>query len=126
VRWPSLLVEKALGLVTDTLLTQNKSDLETAERHGIGPAARRRLIGNGIDLERFDYARTRPLPTPPVILCAARFEPVKNHDLLFEAIERLGARGCDFRLRLVGTGALEDRFRARARDNGLADRVEFL
>jgi glycosyltransferase involved in cell wall biosynthesis len=63
VRWPSLLVEKGLGLVTDTLLTQNKSDLAIAERHGIGPAARRRLIGNGIDLERFDYARSRPLPT---------------------------------------------------------------
>ena len=126
VRWPSLLVEKALGLMTDTLLTQNRSDLEMAGRHGIGPADRRRLIGNGIDLERFDYAGTRPLPTPPVILCAARFEPVKNHDLLFDAIERLDARGCDFRLRLVGTGALEDRYRARAREHGLEDRVEFL
>src|SRR5207237_4033058 len=83
-------------------------------------------IGNGIDLERFDFARPHPLPVPPVILCTARFEPVKNHDLLFDAVERLHARGCDFRLRLVGSGALEDRLRRRAQESGLAKRIEFL
>ena len=128
VRVPSRLVERALGLLTDTLLTQNKDDLERAERHGIGPRGRRGRIGNGIDLERF-----RPAAPPPfaagralVVLCAARFEPVKNHTLLLDAAARLAARGRAFVLRLVGTGELEAMVRARVRGLGLEDRVEFL
>ena len=128
VRVPSRLAERALGFLTDTLLTQNKDDLERAERHGIGPRGRRGRIGNGIDLERF-----QPAPAPPagegraaVVLCAARFEPVKNHALLLEAAARLAARGRAFVLRLVGTGELEGAVRARVRELGLEDRVEFL
>ena len=128
VRVPSLLAERGLGLVTDTLLTQNQGDLALAERHGIGPRGRRGRIGNGIDLARF-----QPVDKPaaagdarPVVLCVARFEPVKNHALLLEAAARLARRGRAFVLRLVGTGELEVDVRARVRALGLADRVEFL
>lgn len=131
IKWPSLLAEKALGLLTDTLLTQNKGDLALAERHGIGPPGRRTWIGNGIDLERFrpiargpDGAAARS--RLPVVICVARFEPVKNHALLFEVVELLRERGHDFVLRLVGSGQLEETLRTRARAAGMADRVEFL
>jgi glycosyltransferase involved in cell wall biosynthesis len=126
VRWPSLWVEQALGRVTDTLLTQNRGDLDLAARHGIGPRQRRARIGNGIDLARFrpsDVPSARPAP---VVICVARFEAVKNHALLFDAAERLAARGRAFVLRLVGSGPLEPAMRARAQQNGLSGRVEFL
>src|ERR1041385_928568 len=56
-RLPYLAVERFCGRLTDTLLTQNRSDLEQAERYGIGPRGRRWVVGNGIDLHRF-----RPVP----------------------------------------------------------------
>ncbi len=128
VRGPSLLAERVLGLFTDTLLTQNKEDLERAEKYGIGPRGRRGRIGNGIDLERF-----QPVPRAngangarPVVLCVARFEPVKNHGLLLDAVRILADKGVDFELRLVGTGELEERLRGRVERERLADRVRFL
>jgi glycosyltransferase involved in cell wall biosynthesis len=125
VRTASLLVEKALGLITDVLLTQSRRDLALAEHHGIGPRERRARIGNGIDLARFrpreDYAGR---PDPPVILCVARFEPVKNHALLFDAVELLWARGVRCQVRLVGSGPLEASLRTRAAR--LGGPVEFL
>jgi glycosyltransferase involved in cell wall biosynthesis len=124
VRGPSLLVEQALGRITDTLLTQSRGDLELAEKHGIGRAGHRGRIGNGIDLARFKPIRTAH-DGPPVIVCAARFEPVKNHALLFDAAERLVTRGRAFVLRLVGSGPLEPALRQRA-GTGYAGQVEFL
>jgi glycosyltransferase involved in cell wall biosynthesis len=93
-RLPYLLVERLAGMVTDTLLTQNRSDLELAERFGIGPRRRRRWIGNGVDVGRFRPApRPRAAGEPLTITCVARLEPVKNHALLFEALRLLhGAR----------------------------------
>jgi glycosyltransferase involved in cell wall biosynthesis len=129
LRVPSRLVEVALGRLTDTLLTQNRGDLALAERYGIGHAGRRGRIGNGIDLERFRPVvpdADAPPPATPVILCVARFEPVKNHALLLDALARVRARGGNFRLRLVGTGELEGRVRATVAERGLADAVEFL
>lgn len=126
-RAPWLLAEKALGLLTDTLLTQNRGDLALAERHGIGPRGRRGRIGNGIDLERFRRAGPRPATGGvPVVTCVARFEPVKNHALLLEMTARVVRAGTPLVLRLVGTGELEGQLRARAEALGIAGVVEFL
>ena len=126
-RLPYLLIERAAGMVTDTLLTQNRSDLELAERFGIGPRRRRRWVGNGVDVRRF-----RPVPRPvapgvPVtITCVARYEPVKNHPMLFEALRLLAARGEAFRARLVGEGRLRPAYEALCERVGISDCVEFL
>jgi glycosyltransferase involved in cell wall biosynthesis len=128
-RAPWLLAEKALGLLTDTLLTQNRGDLALAERHGIGPRGRRGRIGNGIDLERFRRRAPRSIGNTdgaPVVTCVARFEPVKNHALLLEMTARVVRSGTPLRLRLVGTGELEGALRARAEALGIAPVVEFL
>src|SRR5262245_15533803 len=129
--WPArtaaVAIERLCGRVTDTLLTQNRTDLEQANRYGIGPRERRRRIGNGIDLGRF-----RPIPRPPrsagptMLISVARLEPVKNHDMLFDAMRRLTDRGEDLRLRLVGDGPLRPACEARCHALGIADRVEFL
>jgi glycosyltransferase involved in cell wall biosynthesis len=126
-RTPFVAVERACGLLTDTLLTQNRTDLEQAERYGIGPRARRRRIGNGIDVGRFQPVRRLPRPgAEPVITCVARLEPVKNHGMLFGALRRLHERGERFRLRLVGDGPLRADYEARCRALGIAGQVEFL
>ena len=122
-----LLVERLCGRLTDTLLTQNRSDLEQAERHGIGPRGRRWHVGNGIDLERFRPVAHRSRPGALVIMtCVARLEPVKNHAMLFEAARILKQRGERFRLRLVGEGTLWRDYECLCRRLGIDDRVEFL
>lgn len=126
-RMPYVAVERACGRITDTLLTQNRTDLEQAERFGIGPKARRRRIGNGIDVGRFQPVQRPPRPgAEPVLTCVARLEPVKNHGMLFDALARLQERGERFRVRLVGDGPLRAEYEARCRALGIADRVEFL
>lgn len=49
----TLGVEKALGRITDLLLTQSGEDAETAIKSGICPAGRVVWISNGVDVRRF-------------------------------------------------------------------------
>lgn len=107
------LLERLAGLFTDALLTQNRADLETARKYRIVPAERSHLIGNGIDLARFQIRP--PLPPPDgqrTITCIARLEPVKNHPLLFEAVRRLWERGERFKVWLVGGGSLREEYQS--------------
>ena len=126
-RWPSLTAERLCGLVTDTLLTQNRGDLDQAERFGIGPRGRRHEIGNGIDLAEF-----RPRPghsrpgEPPMLTCVARLEPVKNHRMLLESAGILKRRGAPFRLRLAGDGPLRPEYEELCRRLGIDEQVDFL
>jgi len=126
-RWPGIAVEWFCGLFTDALLFQNAGDLAQANRLGIGPAAHRMRIGNGIDLERFrPGVHTRAAAEPVRIICVARFEPVKQHGMLLEAVARVLADGEQVRLWLVGEGELEGRLRADCAALGIADAVEFM
>ncbi len=122
-----VLAERLLGRMTSLLLTQNRSDLELAERYDIGPRGRRRLIGNGIDLARFHPEKRHGGPADLLTLtCVARLEPVKNHRLLFAAARLLKARGLSFRLRLVGDGPLRAEHERACRSLGIGEEVEFL
>jgi len=128
-------IERLCGAVTDTLLTQNRSDLGLAELYDIGPRERRRLIGNGIQLERFRPSLRAGAPGgagsggvagPMTVTCVARLEPVKNHPMLFEAAAILRQRGEPIRLRLVGDGPLRAAYQERCRRLGIEADVEFL
>jgi glycosyltransferase involved in cell wall biosynthesis len=126
-RLPFVTAERLCGFVTDTLLTQNRSDLDQAERFGIGPRGRRHYIGNGIDVTQFcprpEHAHRREVP---ILTCVARLESVKNHGMLFEAAAILHRRGIPFRLRLVGVGPLQAKYAELCRRLGIHARVEFL
>ncbi len=126
-RFPYVTGERVCGLLTDTLLTQNRSDLDQAERFGIGPKGRRQYIGNGIDVTQFRPQSGRAHRGSPAILtCVARLEPVKNHPMLFAALAMLNRRGTPFRLRLVGDGPLRGRYEEMCRRLGIQSQVEFL
>jgi glycosyltransferase involved in cell wall biosynthesis len=47
-------LETLAARCSDLILSQNEEDLRTAVRSGIAPASKLRLLGNGIDLRRFD------------------------------------------------------------------------
>ena len=125
-RWLGVAVESFVGRFTDLLLSQNHADIEQALRHRIVPRDRVRHVGNGITLARFPVAPPRLATGVPVIVCVARFEPVKNHDQLIEAARLLAAQGQVFELRLIGGGEGQARCEARVREAGLESRVRFL
>ena len=52
-----LRLEKLAALCSDAILSQNEEDVSTAVREGIVDPQRIELLGNGIDLLRFDPAR---------------------------------------------------------------------
>jgi glycosyltransferase involved in cell wall biosynthesis len=51
-----ILLEKIAGACSNLILSQNAEDLETAVREGICPVSKIKLLGNGIDLRKFDPA----------------------------------------------------------------------
>jgi glycosyltransferase involved in cell wall biosynthesis len=129
--WPRRLlhiaIERACGLLTDTLMSPNPGDLAQAERYGIGPRDRRHRMGSGIDADRFHPSRRNPRPGAMVtVTCVASLEPAQDHSVLFEAIRILRSRGEHFRVWWVGDGRLRARHERVCRRLGLEDSVDFL
>ena len=86
-----------------------------------------RVVPFGIPVARFDLdeagrKRVDELRDgPPTVLFVGRLVYYKGVEFLIRAMADTKAR-----LRIVGTGPLEDSLRALARQKGIADRVEFL
>ncbi len=86
-----------------------------------------RVVPFGIPIARFDLdeagrKRVDELRDgPPTVLFVGRLVYYKGVEFLIRAMADTKAR-----LRIVGTGPLEDSLRALARQKGIADRVEFL
>lgn len=67
-----------------------------------------------------------PINHPPVIFCAARFVPYKNHALLISLAQELFSRGYKFQLRLAGDGPLLGQIQEQVRSEQLTSVVTFL
>jgi glycosyltransferase involved in cell wall biosynthesis len=124
-RLPYVAAERWLSRWCDVLLSQNREELVDIRRLGFRPRMGVFYIGNGIDLRRFP-PRTAPPDNPrPVVLCVGRLEPVKNHDMLFDALQRLHPRRRPL-VWLVGEGPCRARYAARLLADGLSECVQFL
>ncbi|MFL5540231.1 MAG: glycosyltransferase family 4 protein [Longimicrobiaceae bacterium] len=88
------------------------------------------VIGQGIDVSLFSPGG-RPDPGPPLLLCAGRLSPVKDHATLLRAAALLRDReGLDFRVAVVGSPAgahpgYAGELREQVRALGLEERVRF-
>ncbi len=67
-----------------------------------------------------------PSRAVPVVLCPARFVPMKGHRHLLDAVAHLMARGIAFELWLAGDGPESDAIAQRVDQVGLGDRVRML
>jgi colanic acid/amylovoran biosynthesis glycosyltransferase len=83
------------------------------------------LVRFGVELpER--RARREAVNDPPVLLMAARFDPIKRHDILVRATRRLLDEGVDVEVWLAGRGGrLEDATKQLARDLGVDRNIRF-
>jgi colanic acid/amylovoran biosynthesis glycosyltransferase len=79
----------------------------------------------GVVLPPLPERRSPPRPTP-ILLCPARFVPVKGHTYLLEAAARLKSRGVGFELWLAGDGPEGQAIRKRIDTLGLSDSVRLL
>ena len=115
------------GVLNDTLdvLVTNSAFTEDRLR-GVGVSTPFLRSVGGVD----DAASVGDAPTDsrtaPVLFCAARFVPYKNHRLLLDVVAELARRGVSFTLRLAGVGPLLDDARRQAHRLGLSERVTFL
>jgi len=109
-----LALEKLAARCSDLILSQNEEDVATALREGIARPGQIRLLGNGIDLVRFDPARLRPEarastraslgipPHVPLVGFVGRLVAEKGLVELLEAARIVHARLPDARFLLVG------------------------
>jgi glycosyltransferase involved in cell wall biosynthesis len=79
----------------------------------------------GIDATKFIPAPSRPVSSPPHLLCVGRLAAEKGQALLLEAVAALSAQNCPVTLRLVGDGPDRKWLESRARELGVSGAVEF-
>ena len=88
------------------------------------PADRITVQPMGIDLERFRPGGEARDDGPLRIVCVARLVPEKGVEDLVLALRLLADRGVDARVRLIGSGPLQERLREMGDRLGVGDRLE--
>lgn len=124
-RWFFIMVERVMSPLAERHLFQSASDVDETLKQRIAPREKLVLVGNGIQLDRFETDRA-PDTDPPVVLYVARMESVKNHPMLFRAALLLRDRGLKFKIRLAGGGELREEYERWVAAHGLSEYVEFL
>ena len=127
-----LLVEKFLKNTVRYSLFQLREDMVLAKREQLLDENQMVYIGNGIDIKRFKPVETAThKSTSPskqahktIFGMVARFEPIKNHALLLEAVEILARQTRDFQVKLIGQGHLKAAIQADIVAKGLSDVIE--
>lgn len=117
--------ERALLHAASLVITQSQTTRRLLLTLG-APAARLRVIPNGVDADRFDVG-TAPANDPPTLLYLGTLAPWQGLEFLVAAL-RLLAPEREFRARLVGSGRKEWRksLEREIRRTGLDGRVELL
>jgi glycosyltransferase involved in cell wall biosynthesis len=106
--------------------------VQIAISHGL---ARYLAESEGFDEDRFEVVHygiaaqdgAAPYAGPePRLLCIGRLIPIKGHEILLRALARARLQVPDIALDIAGTGPLEPKLRALARDLRIEDAVRFL
>ncbi|MDN4526735.1 glycosyltransferase family 4 protein [Fictibacillus fluitans] len=129
-------IEKLLAKNTDSLITINKEDYQTATSNRFRAAAIHHVHGVGVDTTRF-----RPIPDAVkqelrkklgyvenefLLFYAAEFNKNKNQQLLINILADLTKELPQVKLLLAGEGPLLEECRKLAKDKKVEDKVEFL
>lgn len=122
--------ERASATTADLVVAVSDAEAGTVHERYHVPAERMAVVRPGVDPDAFRPMPPAKMPAEPLLLFAARLQPLKAPDLAIEVLARLGsAHGA--RLLLAG-GASEDfasypdDLARQAEELGVRDRVEFL
>ena len=112
----------------DACIAVSQTVADWAAANGNYPRGAIEVIDNGVDLGRFDPARTAPLDLSPhgvregavTVAIVGRLAPQKDHALFLQAASRLPSEP-DLQCLVVGDGPLGPQIRAEAERLGLLD-----
>lgn len=119
-------IEKLLKNTVRFSLFQLQEDIALAQQYKLLRDEQIIYIGNGIDLSRFQPTATELITKPTIFGMVARFEPIKNHTLLINAVTLLAKHTRDFRVKLIGQGHLKTAIQTLIQQNHLNDLIEIL
>ncbi len=128
------LPNRLLAPITDAFIAVAPSHGRYLVEHEGCPAAKVRVIPNGVDLERFrplprDEGLRRELGIPggaPLAGIVAALRPEKNHELFLEAAAWIRRKVPQARFLVVGDGAQRGRLEGLAAELSLSESVRFL
>lgn len=127
-----LAVERAFKNTVDFALFQSKEDIRLARQYRLLHQAQIIYLGNGIDTDRFQPDSAKMPDNDDahkncfVFGMVARFESIKNHQLLLDAIKRLRLKTENFKVLLIGQGELKDKIAAQIAAHELYQWVEIM
>ena len=121
--------EKYLSKYAEVILFQNMNEFKLAQSMGFGSRTKLLYVGNGIPMEEFEGAQIKSAPKRGEkfkIVCVARLEPVKNHEMLFKAAQILKRENLNFEILLVGDGNLKNEYIEMCKKMGIKGNIEFV
>jgi glycosyltransferase involved in cell wall biosynthesis len=116
--------ERLTSPLVDVYDANSKGAVELLAGTGID-RRRLRYIPNGLDVEWWRPGSNRPPRSIPVVLCVARFTPIKRHQDLLRAVSILRDRGVPLRLELIGDGPTLPEMQRLARELVASELVRF-
>jgi glycosyltransferase involved in cell wall biosynthesis len=133
--WPDRVqvLNRLLAPLTDAFIAVAEAQgRHLADKEGC-PAAKIRVIPNGIDVERFHPRWPVPslqdefslVPGSPVVGIVAALRPEKNHELFLQAARRIHNALPSARFLIVGDGPRRAELECFARDLGIGNEVRF-
>jgi len=86
-----------------------------------------KLLRCGVDAALLidERTTTTALPSDLSLVCIARLEPRKGHDVLLKALDQLKRGGLDVKLTIIGDGSSRDSLEKKSRDLSLSDSIHF-
>lgn len=108
-----LAVERLLKWPVHLALFQSHEDMAIARRYKLLDEPQIEYLGNGIDTDYFVPSLDK-MPTEQTIFgMVARFEAIKNHELLLDAVKHLRLVNPNFKVLLIGQGELKTEIAAK-------------
>lgn len=120
-------LERFLARPTDCLIAVSESVRQDLVSLRIAPASKIRVIPLGLPLQSLLKVDPPAPGTPIRIGMVGRLVPIKNHKLLFEAIQILKKEGAEgpFQFVLIGDGELRSSLEVQAQRMGIGTFVQF-
>jgi glycosyltransferase involved in cell wall biosynthesis len=130
-----MLANPILSLLTDEIITISASTKATLVKYENYPAARVKIVYNGIDLHRFAAQQIDTVvkrqslgiaPDVKIIGIVGRLDPIKNHAMLLRAFQQVLQHVPDTYLLIVGEGPEEQRLKTLAKALDIVEHTLFL